>query len=119
MNLFYISVIQFLNKMRLAIIFLAIVAFSSRVEKSEAVGGIGGTMGYAMNPINFVYLDFDKTITINDYSEKVRNRVCVQEYPACDDFDESDAMVSRVKFCCTSNLFLHPIQKTSTFRILN
>ena len=116
MNIFYISVIQFLNKMRLAIICLAIFAISSRVEKSEAVGGIGGTMGYEMNPIKFVYLDFDKTIAVNDYSEKVRNRVCVQKYPACDDFDESDAMVSRVKLCGTSNLFLH-LKKASTFRM--
>ena len=80
--------------MRFAIICFAVFIFSSHVEKSEAIGGIGGTMGYKMNPINAVYLDFDKTITVNDYSEKVRNRVCVQKYPECDNFDETDAMVS-------------------------
>ena len=54
-----------------------------------------------MNPINTVYLDFDKTITVNGYSEKVRNDLCKQGYPkkptspteACTDFDASDAMV--------------------------
>merc|ERR1712198_436874 len=53
-----------------------------------------------MNPIDTVYLDFDKTITVNGYSEKVRNDLCQQKYPskptspteACTDFDASDAM---------------------------
>ena len=54
-----------------------------------------------MKPMDTVYLDFDKTITVNGYSETVRNNLCKKEYPskptspieACTDFDENDAMV--------------------------
>ena len=82
--------------MKLAIICFAVFIFSSHVRKSEAIGGIGGTMGYEMDIIKFVYLDFDKTITVNDYSSAVRDRVCGQEYPKFDDnFDKNDTMVSR------------------------
>ena len=52
-------------------------------------------------PIDTVYLDFDKTITVNGYSEEVRNQLCQQEYPseptspieACTDFNATDTMV--------------------------
>ena len=54
-----------------------------------------------LQPIDTVYLDFDKTITVNGYSEEVRNQLCQQEYPseptspteACTDFNATDAMV--------------------------
>ena len=54
-----------------------------------------------MKPIDTVYLDFDKTITVNGYSGTVRNQLCKKKYPskptspieACTDFDENDKMV--------------------------
>ena len=54
-----------------------------------------------MNSIDTVYLDFDKTITVNGYSGEVRNQLCKQGYPskptspteACTDFDANDKMV--------------------------
>ena len=56
----------------------------------------------SMEPIEKLYLDFDKTITVNDYSLTVRNSLCQKEYPdvkipsneACPKFDAHDAMVS-------------------------
>ena len=46
-----------------------------------------------MEPIETVYLDFDKTITVNDYSSVVRDAYCKLEYPNCTDFDATDKMV--------------------------
>jgi len=48
-----------------------------------------------MEDIDTVYLDFDKTITINGYSEDVREELCGKGYPevamspteACNGFD--------------------------------
>ena len=47
-------------------------------------------------PVTTVYLDFDKTITVNDFSSEVRGRVCGQkEYPDCvPEFDDLDSMVN-------------------------
>ena len=61
---------------------------------------------FSMNPIDTVYLDFDKTMTVNDYSTDVRNSLCQKEYPsesmtpteACPNFDANDAMVGLDKF---------------------
>jgi len=61
---------------------------------------------YTIGPIDTVYLDFDKTITTNSYSEIVRNELCGKGYPevemsasdACDGFDATnlEAMVGVV-----------------------
>ena len=47
-------------------------------------------------PVTTVYFDFDKTITVNDFSSEVRGRVCGQkEYPDCvPEFDDLDSMVN-------------------------
>ena len=47
-----------------------------------------------MDPIKAVYLDFDKTITVNDYSFIVRNGYCQMEYPNCTHFNATDVMVN-------------------------
>ena len=49
-------------------------------------------------PVATVYLDFDKTITVNDFSSEVRGRVCGQKkYPDCvPEFDDLDSMVNTV-----------------------
>ena len=74
----------------------------ARCAKDEA-SCIEAAMGQldTMKTIDTVYLDFDKTITINGYSETVRNQLCKQGYPskptspteACTDFDSNDKMV--------------------------
>ena len=54
-----------------------------------------------MKPIDTVYLDFDKTMAVNDYSKIVRNSLCQQGYPskpmspnqACTSFNAEDTMV--------------------------
>ena len=48
---------------------------------------------YDLDRMNAVYLDFDKTIIVNGYSEVVRNGYCQEEYPECSPFDASDDMV--------------------------
>jgi len=80
----------------------------ARCAKDEA-SCIEAAMGQldTMKTIDTVYLDFDKTITINGYSETVRNQLCKQGYPskptspteACTDFDSNDkmAMVKVIK----------------------
>jgi len=52
-----------------------------------------------MDRMNTVYLDFDKTLTVNGYSEVVRNGYCQQKYPKCPPFDENDdmALVTTIK----------------------
>ena len=68
----------------------------SRSSYDNAISKLG-----SLNPIDTVYLDFDKTMTVNDYSTAVRNSLCQKEYPseemtpteACPSFDASDAMV--------------------------
>ena len=57
---------------------------------------------YTIGPIDTVYLDFDKTITTNSYSEIVRNELCGKGYPevemsasdACDGFDAANLEVT-------------------------
>ena len=65
----------------------------------------------SMNPIDTIYLDFDKTMTVNDYSTAVRNSLCKKEYPsetmspneACPTFDANDAMVGFAKLKINSS----------------
>ena len=65
----------------------------------------------SMNPIDTIYLDFDKTMTVNDYSTAVRNSLCQNKYPseamtpneACPTFDANDAMVGFAKLKINSS----------------
>ena len=39
----------------------------------------------AKTPVTHVYLDFDNTLTVDDFSKVVRNNFCnMKEYPDCD-----------------------------------
>jgi hypothetical protein len=52
----------------------------------------------ALDPMKNVYLDFDKTIIVNGYSEVVRNGYCQEEYPECAPFNVSDDKVISSKY---------------------
>ena len=53
---------------------------------SAVYGGIPSLVWIsdAKEPVKNVYLDFDNTLTINGFSEEVRNAFCkTEEYPDC------------------------------------
>ena len=60
----------------------------------------------ALDPMKNVYLDFDKTIIVNGYSEVVRNGYCQEEYPECAPFDVSDDMVISAKYIVRAEQYL-------------
>ena len=72
---------------------IVILAFVSCVAK----GGVPSLVWIsdAKEPVKNVYLDFDNTLTIDGFSEVVRNAFCkTEKYPDCDCGDLcSDTMV--------------------------
>ena len=60
---------------------IALICFSNTVHGGEpSLTWISD----AKVPVNHVYLDFDNTITVDGFSEVVRNTFCnTEEYPDC------------------------------------
>ena len=77
---------------------IVILAFASCV----ANGGVPSLVWIsdAKEPVKNVYLDFDNTLTIDGFSEVVRNAFCkTEKYPDCDCGDLcNDTMVRNSKF---------------------
>jgi len=76
-----------LHKRRMAVhqgIYLAILATVLVFEKAAA-GEVSLLVKDAKTPLTHLYLDFDKTITIDDFSTEVRKMFCKGgKYPKCD-----------------------------------
>ena len=81
---------------------IVILAFVTCVAK----GGVPSLVWIsdAKEPVKNVYLDFDNTLTIDGFSEVVRNAFCkTEKYPDCDCGELcNDTMVRNSKLIITS-----------------